>query len=66
MQSEDFKDNKDDSNDGPDWHSVLHVEVHKAVNLAASVEIALHEGVVPVEEDELLEEKRRGDFGLYH
>lgn len=58
LESEDFEHQEDTPHDGANRHSVLGVEVKEAVDLTACVEVEFHDGVVPIEVDELLEEKR--------
>ena len=62
MKSEYLQNKENDAHNGPHRHSELHAEVHKPVDLAAGIEVQLDNGVVPVEVDELLEEKRGGDL----
>lgn len=57
MKPENLKYKEYDSNYGPNGYSELHAEVHESVDLTASIEIELDDGVVPVEVNELLEKK---------
>jgi len=57
LKPENLKYKEYDSNYGPNGYSELHAEVHESVDLTASIEIELDDGVVPVEVNELLEKK---------
>ena len=65
MQSKYLQNQKDDSDNCSNWHSILHVKIKETIELAAGVEVELDEGVEPIEVDELLEEERRGDLGFW-
>ena len=58
VKTEDLYKKKEDFHDDSDRHSILHVEIQKAVNLACRVQVEEEKSVVVVIVDELLEEER--------